>query len=170
MRTHGTPKELEHRRQLAVQRHLEGSSAEEIAEFLDVAPRTVWRWLALFQGQGPDGLLARPVPGRPRKLTATQEKIVLRWLSNNPLEQGFTTELWSAPRLAQLIQQEFGIRLKTSEQWGCCRRLGHERLRAVERSKPWLASPRRGPENHRVSSPLAGRCKKRPGDKEPPSP
>jgi transposase len=49
------------------------------------------------------------VQGRPRKLTTTQEKIVLRWLRDNPLEHGFATELWSAPRLAQLIQQEFGI-------------------------------------------------------------
>jgi transposase len=165
MRTHGTPKELEHRRQLAVQRHLEGSSAEEIAEFLDVAPRTVWRWLALFRGQGPDGLLARPVPGRPRKLTATQEKIVLRWLSNNPLEQGFTTELWSAPRLAQLIPQEFGIRLNPRylTTWLRARGLTPQKPRRVARGRnpeaiaAWLAT--QGP-----------RIKNRPGDKEPPSP
>jgi len=110
MRTKGSPDELEHRRQLAVQRHLEGYSADEIAEFLDISPRTVWRWLASFRGRGPEGLKARPVLGRPRKLAVTQEEIALRWLRGSPLEHGFATELWTAPRLAQLIEEEFGIR------------------------------------------------------------
>ena len=109
MRTKGSPEELEHRRQLAVQRYLEGYSADEIAEFLDVAPRTVWRWLARFHEQGPEGLASRPVPGRPPKLTTTQEKVIRRWLTEDPTKQGFATELWTGPRLAELIRQEFGI-------------------------------------------------------------
>ena len=32
---------------------------------------------------------------------------MLRWLSDSPTEYGFTTDLWSAPRLVQLIEQEF---------------------------------------------------------------
>ena len=38
MRTKGSPDELEHRRQLAVQRSLEGFSTDEIAEFLGIPP------------------------------------------------------------------------------------------------------------------------------------
>jgi transposase len=110
MRSKGSPTELEHRRQLAIQRSLEGYSADEIAEFLGISPRTVWRWLASFRARGPMGLAARPVPGRPRKLTLTQEKIALRWLRGSPMEHGFTTELWTAARLAQLIEEEFAIR------------------------------------------------------------
>jgi transposase len=109
MRPKGSPTELEHRRQLAIQRSLEGYSAEEIAEFLGISPRTVWRWLASFRDRGPMGLAARPVPGRPRKLTLIQEKIALRWLRASPMEHGFTTELWTAARLAQLIEEEFAI-------------------------------------------------------------
>ena len=109
MRTQGSPEELEHRRRLAVQRLTEGYSADEVAEFLDVSPRTVWRWLALFRGHGPEGLWARPVPGRPRKLTTTQEKIVLRWLRDNPTGTRVRHRTMDAPRLVQLIQQEFGI-------------------------------------------------------------
>ena len=110
MRTKGSPDELEHRRQLAVRRFLDGYSADEIAEFLGISPRTVWRWLGLFRARGPEGLTARPVPGRPPKLTVTREKIVLRWLRGSPVEHGFSTELWTARRLAQLIEEEFGIR------------------------------------------------------------
>jgi len=111
MRTVGTPAELQRRRRLAVQRVAEGYSTEEVADFLDVAPRSVWRWLAAFRHDGAEGLAARPrsAPGPPPKLTRTQEKIVLRWLSDSPTEYGFPTDLWSAPRLAQLIEQEFGV-------------------------------------------------------------
>ena len=35
---------------------------------------------------------------------------MLRWLSDSPTEYGFATDLWSAPRLARLVAQEFGIR------------------------------------------------------------
>jgi transposase len=110
MRTKGSPDELEHRRQLAVLRHLEGYSADEIAEFLGISPRSVWRWLASFRERGPEGLAARPVPGRPPRPAVTQEKIVLRWLRGSPVEHGFATELWTARRLAQLIEEEFAIR------------------------------------------------------------
>jgi transposase len=111
MRTQGAPDELERRRRLAVERVLEGYAVDEVAAFLDVSPRTVWRWLALYHGEGLEGLTARPAPGRPRKLTPTQEKIALRWLHDDPTEHGFPTKLWTAPRLAHLIQQEFGIPL-----------------------------------------------------------
>src|SRR5207249_253526 len=74
-------------------------------------PSTVRRWLATYRRRGADGLTAwpGPGPGRPAKLTSTQEKIVLRWLSDSPIEYGFSTDLWSAPRLANLVEQEFGV-------------------------------------------------------------
>jgi len=111
MRTQGSPAELEHRRCLAVQRVLDGYATAEVADFLGVDPSSVRRWLTAFRRQGAAGLAARPVPGRPPKLTATQEKIVRRWLTDNPTEYGFATELWTAPRLARLIQQEWGVSL-----------------------------------------------------------
>ena len=109
MRTKGSSDELEHRRRLAVQRCLEGYTVDEVSGFLGISPRSVRRWLASFRDRGPEGLGARAVPGRPRKLTVTQEKIALRWLRGSPMEHGFATELWTASRLAQLIAEEFAI-------------------------------------------------------------
>jgi transposase len=100
---------LERRRLLAVQRVAEGYSAEEVADFLGVDPRSVRRWVAAFRQGGAGGLAARPVPGRPAKLSSTQEKVVRRWLADNPTEYGFATDLWTAPRLAQLIAEEWDI-------------------------------------------------------------
>ena len=109
MRTSGSPAELEHRRCLAVERVLDGDSTAEVADFLGVDPSSVRRWVAAFRRQGLAGLAARPATGRPPRLTTTQEKIVRRWLADSPTEHGFATELWTAPRLAQIIERQWGI-------------------------------------------------------------
>jgi transposase len=111
MRTPGSPIVLEYRRRLAVRRLQEGYSIEEVADFLGVDRSSVRRWVATSRQQGVDGPAARPVPGRPPKLTSTQEKIVGRWLDDNPLGPGCATELWTADDRARLIEQEWGIRL-----------------------------------------------------------
>ena len=94
---------------LAIQRLLDGYAPDEVAEFLDIDASSVRRWRAAFHRDGWDGLRARPVPGRPAKLTRTQEKIVRRWLGDPPTAFGFPTELWTAARLAELIPQEWGV-------------------------------------------------------------
>lgn len=114
MRSIGTPAELERRRLLAAQRVSEGYSAEEVADFLGVNTGSVRRWVAAFRREGAAGLAARPASGRPAKLTTTQEKVVRRWLADNPLDHGFATELWTAPRLRLLIDQEFGVKFHTN--------------------------------------------------------
>jgi transposase len=111
MRNRGSPAELEHCHLLAVQRVREGYSTEEVADFLGVNPRSVRRWIAAYRQGGGQGLRSRPASGRPPKLTTTQETIVRQWVADNPREHGFETELWTAPRLAQLIREEFGIPL-----------------------------------------------------------
>jgi transposase len=102
---------LEYRRRLAVQRVSEGYSTQEAADFLGVDPSTVRRWLAAFRDRGDSGLAIKPASGRPGKLTSAQEKIALRWLADSPTHHGFETELWTAPRLGQLIREEFGVGL-----------------------------------------------------------
>src|SRR4051812_14540984 len=111
MRTRGSADELEYRRRLAIERLSEGYSIQEVADFLGVDPSTVRRWRIAFRDRGDAGLVVRPVSGRPSKLTTTQEKIALRWLTESPLHHGFETELWTAARLGQLIREEFGVAL-----------------------------------------------------------
>jgi transposase len=109
MRNIGSPAELEHRRCLAVERVVEGYTTREVGDFLGVDPRSVRRWAAAFRTQGVRGLAAQPASGRPPFLTRTQEKIVWRWLADNPVHFGFTTELWTAGRVARLIEQEWHV-------------------------------------------------------------
>lgn len=109
MRPKGSPVELEHRRVLAVQRVLEGFTTEEVAEFLGIDASSVRRWRAQFEAGGWRGLSAQSGAGRPPRLSCTQEKIIRRWLQCPATELGFSTDLWSAARLARVIEQEFGI-------------------------------------------------------------
>ena len=160
MRDHGTPAELEHRRLLAVQRVLEGYSTEEVAEFLGVDPRSVRRWVAAYREAGDAGLLARPTAGRPPKLTYTQEKILRRWLADKPTEHGFATDLWTGPRLAHMIRQEFAMELNPKYLTVWLRRRG------FTPQKPRRVPRQRDPEEIaawlRTQWP---RIKKRPGDR-----
>src|SRR3954470_23782847 len=104
MRSKGTAEELEARRRLAVQRGEDGWTQREVAAFLGVHPVTVARWVARFRDEGEEGLAAKPTPGRPRFLTAEQEKTVLGWLADPPTKHGFRTDLWTARRVAGLIR------------------------------------------------------------------
>ena len=109
MRTPGTAAELERRRFLAMERLGEGYSAHEVSEFLGVHLRTVRYWLAAYKKKGERGLHAKPPPGRPRKLTNRQERSVLTWFRKSPREFGFATDLWTARRVAQVIQRKWQV-------------------------------------------------------------
>src|SRR3954453_10749106 len=111
MRPHGSCAALEERRRLAVARVLEGYTAEEVADFLGVEPRSVYRWLAAFRQTGEEGLQAAPVPGRPPKLDSRQADRVLSWIQGDSQKFGFSTPRWTAPRLAIVIARELGVQL-----------------------------------------------------------
>jgi transposase len=156
---------LEFRRRLAVQRIADGYSTQEVADFLGVDPSTVRRWVAAFRDRGDAGLAARPVSGRPGKLTSTQEKIALRWLTERPAHHGFETDLWTAARLGHLIREEFGVRLNPRylSTW--------LRERGYTPQKPERVPRERDPEA--IAAWLESdwpRIKKRPGGRAPASP
>ena len=109
--------------------------------------------------------MARPVSGRPGKLSPMQEKITLRWLTESPTHHGFDTELWTATRLGQLIREEFGIGLNPRylSTW--------LRKRGLTPQKPDRVPRERDPEA--ITAWLESdwpRIKKRPGGRPPASP
>jgi transposase len=109
MRPHGSAQELERRRKRAVQAVQEGSTVAEVARVLGVSDRSVRRWVAAAREGGDDALDAVPHPGAPSKLNGKQERQVLSWFKRMPSEFGFATELWTAPRIASLIREKFGV-------------------------------------------------------------
>ena len=161
MRNKGSALALEHQRHVAVRRMLEGYSAEEVADFLDVDARSVRRWVAAVRQEGWDALRAHPVPGRPRTLTHTQEKIMLRWLQDNPTAFGFATELWTAARLAQLVEEEWGVRLhpRSLRRWLRSHRFTLQKPQRVPRERdPQQIAAWRGTEWPRIKKKRSGKA------------
>jgi transposase len=109
MRSKGSAAELEARRRLAVRRVHEGWSREDVAAFLGVHPETVAEWVRAHQAGGDAALAAKPHPGRTPFLTPDQERQVLGWLADPPTKHGFRTDLWTAARVAHLVETRFGV-------------------------------------------------------------
>jgi transposase len=109
VKTNLTQAAKEARRKLAVRNVLDGWTQANVAQFLGVHPVTVAKWMARHRADEEKGLDAKPVPGRPRFLTPKQETEVLGWLTQKPSEFGFRTDLWTAARVAQLIQKRLGV-------------------------------------------------------------
>lgn len=105
-----TRAEQEARRRLAVTRVGEGWSPADTAGFLGVHVETVRKWVRKHRAGGDDGLAGTPHPGRAPFLMPEQEAQVLGWLTQRPTDFGFRTDLWTAARVAQLIEDEFGVK------------------------------------------------------------
>ena len=65
----------------------------------------------VWRRRGDAGLETRPRSGRPSKLTDAQTVEILKWLRASPLNLGFSTDLWTAARVTELIEQRFGVRM-----------------------------------------------------------
>ncbi len=109
MRPTGSPRSLERRRLKAVALLEEGFSPVEVARQLGVDRRSVRRWRASYDQAGHEGVLAKPVPGRPWKLDAQARKKLERDLRKGARAFGYPTDLWTCPRVAKLIQRRYRV-------------------------------------------------------------
>ena len=109
MRTAGSPKSLEKRRLDAIALFEDGMAQVSIAKKLRVHDRTIRRWIASFRREGRKGVEAKPVPGRPPKLTTRQQDALAKLLDKGAVASGYATELWTCPRVARLVEKRFGI-------------------------------------------------------------
>lgn len=109
MRPTGSPAELERRRLRALALLKDGLLPSEVAKRIGVDRRSVRRWKATARGVGEQGVRARPAAGRPPKLTAKDKRKLDGLLLKGPVAAGFGTDLWTCPRVAELIAQRFGV-------------------------------------------------------------
>jgi transposase len=109
MRPTGSPEELQRRRLRALALLEQGLLPSEVARRVGVDRRSVRRWKAAVRKHGEAAVLARDAPGRPPKLKLTQKRRLEALLLKGPLASGFDTDLWTCPRVAELIEQRFGV-------------------------------------------------------------
>ncbi len=124
MRTPGKPEELECQRLQAIALLEAGHRPGEVARRLGVSPGAVSRWKKISQQAGREGLKAKPHPGPRPKLTARQRRELERLLRKGPLAHGYTTDLWTLKRVAEVIEKYFGVRYDPSGVWHVLRGIG----------------------------------------------
>lgn len=110
MRPYGSPKELEQRRQRAISLLQEGYQPVDIATMLGVDRRSVRRWKAIHRRKGENGIRAKQASGRPPKLDSIHLRKLEKALLKGSKKAGYPTDLWTCPRVAQLIHSLFGVR------------------------------------------------------------
>jgi len=143
MRPPGTAKPLEKRRRRAIRLLQSGQSLVMVARRIGAAVSSVFRGQQAYRRKGTQGLNARPTPGRPPRLSARQKRQLVKLLTRGPLHAGHRTELWTLPRVAALIQHEFGVQYHPAHGWKVLTALGWScqkpERRAVERDEPAIA-------------------------------
>jgi transposase len=139
MRPKGSASELERRRQRAISLLDKGHAPVDVARMLDVDRRSVRRWKAAHRRRGARGIEARPTPGRPPKLDRAQRRRVERLLLKGARAAGYESDLWTCPRIAELIAEEFGVRYHPDHIGRLLRSLGwspqRPQRRAAERDE-----------------------------------
>lgn len=116
-RAHAT---LEAIRIRAVKQIEAGARADDVAADLGLNRSTVFGWVAAYREGGIEALRAKPVPGRPPKLSGAQLRtLYLLIVGADPRQYEFAFALWTRDLVQQLIYTRFRIRLSAGSV-ACC--------------------------------------------------
>jgi len=139
MRPHGSAKQLEQRRRKAVALRERGVGPSQIARLLNTTPQTVCQWVRKHRRGGDDALAAKPASGRPAKLSLRRRRGLVNCLLKGASVFGFGTDLWTCPRVRDLIWKRFGVGYHVDHIGRLLRTLGwspqRPQRRAVERDE-----------------------------------
>lgn len=100
---------MEARRYRALVLHKTGWRQRDIAQALGVTAGAVSQWLKSARLNGKKSLAAHDRPGAPRRLSQQDLWLLPDFLSHGAESYGFRGEIWTCGRVAQVIDQEFGV-------------------------------------------------------------
>jgi transposase len=109
MRTTGSAAELEALRRRAAMLFRERKPLAEIAHFLGVSLSSVKRWKHAWKDGGIAALAAKNHPGPASKLSSGQKQELVAILKAGPIAAGYSTDLWTCPRIVELVRKKFGV-------------------------------------------------------------
>ncbi len=119
----------------AVVLNSEGRTSGEVAGILKAPRSKVSEWLARYEAYDIEGLLEGHRSGRPSRLAADQREQLGDILDSGPVAYGLDSGLWTSPRIAWVIEEEFGVRYHP----GHVRKLLHGLGFSVQRPRRVLA-------------------------------
>jgi transposase len=123
------------RRRLEAARLLEkGFSEAEVARRVGVHRQSVNRWAKQLAEGGRPALKRAPRAGRPPQLSASDRRRIVEGLKRGPEALGYGTSLWTAWRVADLIERECSVQYSTVHAWRLLRTLGWTPQRPASRA------------------------------------
>lgn len=135
MRPHGNQQQLERRRRQAIELLKKGLSLSAVAREVGSSVSSVFLWKQMHKTKGEEGLKAKPVPGRPAKLKSHQAKKLVKILVKGALNHGYSTDLWTTRRVAEVIDQRLGVSYHPNHIWRLLVGLGWSCQKPEKRAK-----------------------------------
>src|SRR6266481_6675259 len=99
------------RRAQAVREVVKGQRLQTVSDALQFTYSALRKWVHRFANQGVQGLVDRPRPGRPAKVTCELEKHLNRLVDQDPLQHGSSHSQWSCQELATVLARQTGVQL-----------------------------------------------------------
>ena len=97
------------RRAQAVREVVKGQRLQNVSDALQFTYSALRKWVHRFANQGVQGLVDRPRPGRPAKVTCALAKHLDRLVDEDPLPHGSLHSQWSCRELATVLARQTGI-------------------------------------------------------------
>jgi transposase len=95
-------------RQQAVKAVREGVPVASVAAAYGMSVRTIFSWLAKFADGGKNALLAKPISGRPPKVSAEEMRWIAQAVRDNSQPFKFEFGLSTPSLIGELIKRQFG--------------------------------------------------------------
>lgn len=105
----------EGRRFRAWELHQKGGKQKDIAEALGVSKGSVSQWIKRAKEGGIEALRHRKSPGAPPQLALEQRAQLPQLLGQGAQSFGFQGDLWTLPRVTEVVRREFGISYDPSQ-------------------------------------------------------
>jgi len=88
---------------------IDGKAVTDVAAWLKLSDQTIYNYITAFVLKRLDSLVYQRPPGRSRKLTKTQRKILAKLIERGPEKAGYDCGCWDTVLIQDLIYTRFGV-------------------------------------------------------------
>jgi transposase len=99
------------RRAQVVREVVKGHRLQTVSDTLHFTYSALRKWVHRFASQGTQGLVDRPRPGRPPKVTDVLAHHLDRLVDQDPLQHDASHSQWSCQELATILGRQTGVQL-----------------------------------------------------------
>lgn len=125
---------METRRKRAAQLFAKGVAQADVARELEVSRQSVSRWHDAWSHGGARALKGAGRAGRKPLLDHVELRRVEKALLRGPRASGFVTDIWTLPRITEMIETLTGVSYHPGHVWRIMGQLGWSPQRPVRRA------------------------------------